>query len=115
MTEIARPCHSSGSAFVVGTPTSKRSSFRLDDMRERLRLLEERGLKKRQLALEAMIEVSLSDLSSLTLPLPFVALSLTYRHSREPPGSASDEAQPPSSSQRPEAGCNRTRRSTEHF
>jgi Siphovirus Gp157 len=35
---------------------------RIDDMRARLRRLEERGLKKRQLAIEAMTEVGLTKL-----------------------------------------------------
>ena len=40
---------------------------RLDDMKERLRRLEERGAKKRQLALEAMDEVGLSKLQQSDL------------------------------------------------
>ena len=36
--------------------------FRLDDMKERMSRLEERGTKKRQLALEAMSEVGLTKL-----------------------------------------------------
>ena len=89
---------------------------RLEEMRQRLARLEERGAKKRQLALEAMCEVGLKKLSSPTsLPrresgTPGVVVDLRRENPRRFLGAAAAKLDRQALLRRHEARRSRSRR-----